>query len=155
MIIITIISTKELIRAFTGVADLGMFCCSSTSQGKSHCRSIVNVGKLSREDVMVKYQSSTLVFPSYLESFGYPLAEARMMGAIVLAADTPFSREILDGYENAHFFPFDMPERLAELMEAVVKGEIVRKNINRAEHKGIHANGWIQVMQYIYQMVRK
>jgi len=115
--------------------------------------SIVNTGRLPHDEVMARYRNSTLVFPSYIETFGYPLAEARMVGTIVLAADTPFSREVLEGYENAYFFPFDQPECLAELMEAVITGEIVRKDAKRTEDSRENANSWIPVMRYICAIV--
>ena len=50
------------------------------------------------------YAHSVLLFPSYVESFGLPLLEARLTGTYVIASNCPFSREILDGYEKALFF---------------------------------------------------
>ncbi|CAO5238896.1 glycosyltransferase [Frankia sp. AgKG'84/4] len=45
-----------------------------------------------------------IYFPSVLESFGYPLAEGRMMGVPVVALDSPHNREIagpaLAGYQR-------------------------------------------------------
>ena len=61
-------------------------------------------GSLPREKVFEFYTNSVLVFPSYLESFGLPLLEARLIGAPIIASDTSFSREILEGYDNAVFF---------------------------------------------------
>ena len=116
--------------------------------------SIFNVGRLPHEEVMDWYRKSTLVFPSYIETFGYPLAEAGMMGAIVLASDTPFAHEVLDGYENAYFFPFNQPKRLAELMEAVVMEKIIRKDTEWTGKSKVEANGWIPVMQYVYQFAK-
>lgn len=82
------------------------------------------VGMIPREQVIDEYNYSTLVFPSYIETFGYPMAEARQMGTIILASDCPFSREVLEGYENAYFFdPFN-PEELAELMKQVILGNL-------------------------------
>ena len=61
----------------------------------------------------------TLIFPSFIETFGLPLLEARESGAPVLAADTPFAREILANYEKAEFFPYDNPEILAEKIKTL------------------------------------
>lgn len=75
-------------------------------------------GALPQERVMEIYAVSTLVFPSYIETFGLPLLEAREAGAPILASDTPFSHEILDRYAAARFFdPFDA-RMLADAMEA-------------------------------------
>ncbi len=80
---------------------------------------------LPREEVFAEYNRSTLVFPSYIETFGMPLGEARQFGNPILASDTGFSREVLSGYDNAHFFnPFD-EKALADLMQEVIEGKIV------------------------------
>lgn len=61
-------------------------------------------GPIPREKVFEMYANSVLLFPSYVESFGLPLLEARLTGTFVIASDCPFSREILDGYDKAMFF---------------------------------------------------
>ena len=45
------------------------------------------VGMMSREDLFAQYARSVLVFPSYIETIGLPLLEARSVGAPILAAD--------------------------------------------------------------------
>lgn len=85
------------------------------------------IGRIGREEVLEWYNKSTLIFPSYIETFGVPLAEARQFGSIILASDCPFSHEVLEGYNSSYYFnPFD-EEKLADLMEMVLKGEIIRK----------------------------
>lgn len=74
------------------------------------------IGQISRQEVFEWYSRSTLLFPSYIETFGMPLLEARLLGAPVLAADTPFAKEILDGYERCRFYNQNDAEQLAEAM---------------------------------------
>lgn len=77
-------------------------------------------GSLSREEVFRLYAKSVLLFPSYIETFGLPMLEARLHKAIILASDCSFSREILDEYNNAYFFnPFDL-DQLVELMKEIM-----------------------------------
>lgn len=111
---------------------------------------IICVGRLPYEQVIEHYRKSTLVFPSYMETFGYPLAEARQAGTIVLASDTPFSREVLDGYENAHFFDPFKPGELSELMEQVAVGKLVKKEDKAAETAS--AGGWEEVVRWVLEM---
>lgn len=80
-------------------------------------------GIIPKEDVYEMYSHSVLLFPSYLETFGLPLLEARMMKSIVLASDMPFCHEVLDGYENACFYDIHDDERLASLMKQVIVGQ--------------------------------
>jgi len=80
---------------------------------------------LSRDEVYKMYFKSTLIFASYIETFGLPLAECMQTGNPILAADTEFAREILSGYKQAYFFdPFDEKE-LKELMKKVLEGRII------------------------------
>jgi glycosyltransferase involved in cell wall biosynthesis len=71
---------------------------------KSNALNVRFVGSLPRENVFELYTQSVLLFPSYVESFGLPLLEARLTGTPIIASDCPFSREILDGYNRAEFF---------------------------------------------------
>lgn len=75
------------------------------------------VGLLSSERIMRLYKKATLVFPSYLETFGLPLLEAKKSGGIVLCSDLPFAREIVGGYKNAYFFDVNSAQQLADYME--------------------------------------
>lgn len=55
-------------------------------------------GRLSRASVEARYESAAaLFFPTAVESFGYPLAEARALGIPVVGQDTPHNREIAAG----------------------------------------------------------
>ena len=111
------------------------------------CGSVACVGRIPFEEVMSRYQRATLLFPSYIETYGYPMAEARMVGTIALAADTPFAREVLDGYENAYFFDPFKPEELAYLMEQVISGKLTKKEITQSMQN--EAPGWEQVIQWV------
>lgn len=125
--------------------------CELTIDGEcSKNNNVSFVGRLPYETVIQKYCTSCLVFPSYIETFGYPLAEARAVGAIILASDCEFSRELLEGYDNAYFFnPFVVNE-LAELMEKVIKGKIVQKEIvQKMETK---ENSWKYVVDEIVRV---
>lgn len=69
------------------------------------------VGSLDIETVYEYYSKSILIFPSYIETFGLPMLEAKMHKSPILASDCAFSHEILDGYDKVDFFnPFDANE---------------------------------------------
>lgn len=72
---------------------------------KRHNLNVIFGGPIPRDKVFKKYTNSILLFPSYVESFGLPLLEARMTGTFIVASDTPYCREILNGYNKAFFFP--------------------------------------------------
>lgn len=103
-------------------------------EAKKYNLPIQFVGNLPREKVFDLYTKSILLFPSYIETFGLPLLEARLHKGLILASDSPFSHEILDGYENAHFFdPFNEIE-LARLIEDVLNKKIEYHSIDNKEN---------------------
>lgn len=92
------------------------------------------IGFLSYDQVWDYYQSSILLFPSYLETCGLPLLEARQAGARILASDMPFAHEALDGYENVEFFPYQNAQALAEcMMRALESPDYVAVKTERVE----------------------
>lgn len=110
------------------------------------------IGRIERDEVFDYYKKACLVFPSYIETFGYPLVEAKSAGTIVLASDCEFSHELLDGYENAYFFnPFD-EEELFQLMKKVALGEIIRKGIKPVVDEAeclVKKNTWNQIVEFL------
>ena len=98
------------------------------------------VDRLPYNEVVSKYAESTLIFPSYIETFGYPMAEARKVGTIVLASDCSFSREVLENYENAYFFNPFKPIELASLMKQVMIGQIEKRPVSYQKSEDI--KGW-------------
>lgn len=62
------------------------------------------VGVLKRDELFEWYSKAILLFPSYIETFGLPLLEAKTYGAPVIALDTSFAREILNQYKLGVFF---------------------------------------------------
>lgn len=85
---------------------------------------ITYTGVLPYTDVCAMYRScDALVFPSYIETFGLPLIEAAMAGLPILAADLPYAREVLDGYEGVVFIPYDDPKAWAKAIAGIEKGK--------------------------------
>lgn len=87
---------------------------------KSNNLPIEFAGKLNYTDVLENYTKSVLIFPSYIETFGLPLLEAREHGAPILASNMPFSHEILEGYSKAKYFDSADFNKLAKLMEETI-----------------------------------
>ncbi len=79
-----------------------------TKMLKSYCDTydlnVQFIGKLEKTQLVDLYSSSTLIFPSYIETFGLPLLEAKLCGSIILASDLDYAREVVSDYKNAIFF---------------------------------------------------
>lgn len=78
------------------------------------------IGTLPYSTMVEYYKKSILLFPSYVESYGLPLLEARIAKCPVIAADTPFAREILSGYPLSVLFKYDDSYTLYEYMKTVI-----------------------------------
>lgn len=78
-------------------------------------------GPMPRRRLFDLYASSVLVFPSYIETIGLPLLEARSVRAWILAADCLYARDVVGDYEQAEFFDCFDAEKLSQLMEKWLK----------------------------------
>jgi len=76
-------------------------------------------------------QSRVLVFPTWCESFGMPLAEALAMGAPAVAADIPACREV--GDDAAAYYATGDAHSLADCISDVLgaSGEIAQRAFER------------------------
>jgi glycosyltransferase involved in cell wall biosynthesis len=87
------------------------------------------VGPLPRRETQRLYLDADLfVFPSWLESFGQPMAEAMAHGLPVVAADTPVNREICG--ESAVYFRVGDPGNLAEKVRNLAADESLRRKLS-------------------------
>ena len=135
-------ATKEIyknhdciIKAITILNKEGIndFSVKLTLNKLINTKNIDCIGHLNSEDMEQFYRSSVLVFPSYIETIGLPLLEARSVGSIILAAKTKFASEALENYENAYFFDPFRPNELAALMKSIINSEIRLKKTNIAD----------------------
>ena len=108
------------------------------------------IGRIPYEEVLDHYNKSTLIFPSYIETFGYPLVEGRQMGTVVLASSCAFSKELLLGYENAYLFDPFKSEELACLMKRVISGEICKKETSPEASET--ENTWKKVLNAVVSL---
>jgi glycosyltransferase involved in cell wall biosynthesis len=95
-----------------------------------------------------------MVYPSFAETFGFPLVEAMAAGMPVVAADTPIHREICGDavlyFEPAN--PADLAERLRELDEDAD----LRRRLSRAGKARVQDNFlWDQHMSQLIDAMRK
>ncbi len=106
-------------------------------------------GMIPREELIPLYQKSVLLFPSYIETFGYPLAEAAYLNTPVISADTPFAREILENTERKRFFKISSPEELSVLMEESIKKGWGEEKAFLPENKSEKESSWSRVVEIL------
>ena len=117
----------------TGIKDYEVFLTIKNNENKyteslyqyamKNNLNIIFNGPIEREKVFEMYTNSILLFPSYVESFGLPLLEAKMTGTPIVASDCPFSNEILKDYNNKLFFnPDDHVDMANKILKIIKKG---------------------------------
>ncbi|WP_162940766.1 glycosyltransferase, partial [Rahnella bruchi] len=110
---------------------------------------VVYLGRLSQEELFKKYSSSTaVVFPSYLESFGLPLAEAATLGKKIICSDLPYTREVLGNYQNVSYVNYkDANEWSREIYSIIEKGKMPKLDIT--EYSYIQSTSWVDFFKLI------
>ena len=87
-------------------------------------RRIKYIGTQSYQTICNLYQTcDALLFPSYIETYGLPLLEAALTGLPIVAADLPYAREVLSGYEGVTFVKYNDPQKWAKALECIKKGQ--------------------------------
>lgn len=107
---------KQLLLTMTGHENGYAERVRALADGKEGIRF---TGYLPREEILSGYDRGTygLIVVSEIESYPIPFAEAMQAGAPIVAADYPYAREVLDGYENAFFVRPD----LGDLNEGITR----------------------------------
>lgn len=79
------------------------------------------LGVLPYDKVIEKYIfADAVLFPSYIETFGLPLAEAGVLGKKIICADLPYSRDVLDDYQGATFLDYQNAKLWASVICDVI-----------------------------------
>lgn len=111
---------------------------------------IIFTGLLSREKVYEKYKNSSyLIFPSKLESWGLPITEYKAFDKPMILADLDYAKEALGEYDKVTFFnPYNSDE-LASIMEKVINKENTWQN-NKMEMIP-DANSWEELFSILLE----
>ena len=99
------------------------------------------LGVLSPSLMVAYYKSSDLVlFPSYIETFGLPLAESAQLSKFIICSDLPYSRDVLNNYPNVEFVDYNDPFIWAETIQSFLIDK--KLLINKDAIYQTPTNGW-------------
>lgn len=100
------------------------------------------LGVLPYEELMGKYLGAKcILFPSYVETYGLPLAEAAYFGKKVLCSDIAFAHDVLEGYSGAVFLDYKNSKIWGDAISKVLSEDIADDfKINKSGLK--EKTGW-------------
>lgn len=107
------------------------------------------LGALSRQETLNKINnSSAIIFPSLIESYGMPIAEAIFLNTPVLASHLPYAIELLG--ENGNYFD---PKDVNSISNAIVN--FSPKNYLKIEISSERFQDWGIVLKYFLNKTNK
>lgn len=112
------------------------------------------VGPLKQKETLELYRQADLaVFPSFVESFGFPMVEAMAHGLPIVAADTPINREICQD-AAVYFEPFSETDLARKVLD--VHGDAnLRAHMAKAGRSRVtHCFRWEDHIQRLIEAVR-
>lgn len=96
-------------------------------------------GELPLEETYRLYAKANIFFfPSYCESFGFPMVEAMGAGLPIVAADTPVNREICG--DAALYFTVGRADEAADLISQLYNNKTLRENMSAIGKKRFESN---------------
>ena len=79
-------------------------------------------GMYSKEQLANAYAGGVLLFPSRIETDGFPILESMACGGYIIAADLEYAREALSDYDSYDLFNPQSAEELESLMKKAIEG---------------------------------
>lgn len=113
---------------------------------------IVWLGAISREEVESNYKdTSVLVFPSRLETWGLPLTEFAKYKKPVFAIDLGYVHETLQGYPYLAFFKPNDVNRLVELLkDSIDKKDVAYYRFSEYQNNDIESvKSWEELLEIL------
>lgn len=111
---------------------------------------IIFTGTLTKKEVDNYYQhSKAVLFPSYIETFGLPLLEAKMYNKQILSSDEEFSHEILYDYKNVEFINKSSSTEWAKHIEKLFLNNSITNDNTAKKEEHINTKSWPEFFSYI------
>ncbi len=119
---------EDFLVRFTGNVGNGATISEIRKEIHEYKLPIEFSGMISKEELAVAYKYGTLVFPSKIETDGFPLLESMACGGYIIASNSDYAVEALKDYDNYDLFDPDDSEQLAILMRNVIEKKTVGKS---------------------------
>lgn len=117
------------------------------------CNNLKNVelvGFLTYEELFKVYSDvDAMVFPSKLETWGLPLSEFRCFNKPIFAANLPYAKETLSGYDQVCYFDPDDFKELCRLLSRFIMYREFKPTRFDTVYAPPFAQGWDELLKLI------
>lgn len=104
---------------------------------KNYHKNITFLGRLSFEQLKIKYlQSDLIIYPSLCEGFGRAVLEAKMLGKPIACSDLPCLREVGKNYP-VYFSPYDIADMVSAIKSASMQKQLTPEYDERYDRKNV------------------
>ena len=79
------------------------------------------IGYQDHNAMCIKYMERTLLFPSYIETFGLPLLEAQKSGTYIIASDCEYAHDVLGRYKGCRYVAWNDPAAWADAIKETIE----------------------------------
>lgn len=112
----------------------------------SYISEIKFVGLKTREQVYEMYnESSCLIFPSKLETWGLPITEYKFFNKPIIVADEKYAIETIGNYNKAIYFESDNTRKLAGFMLDHIEG-VSKYHVRTIERSAQMVSSWDEAL---------
>ncbi|HEY7234867.1 MAG TPA: glycosyltransferase family 1 protein [Gemmatimonadaceae bacterium] len=155
----TLVDAMRLVRS---AAPSVRFALAGDGPAADRCRAraphdVTFLGRIEGARLSAFYAScDVLVFPSHTDTFGNVLLEAMASRLAIIAADTPATREVLDGNAGVTFPPDDAPVLAARIL-ALASTPLQRHALAQSALAAARRRSWDDVFDELlaaYESVR-
>lgn len=109
------------------------------------------LGFIPREDLLKLYtQTSCLIFPSQLETWGLPISEYKDTNNGVILCKRPYAYETIGKYDKVTFFDQNDAQELSELMEQHINGKNIFKNYDYGKVEQPFVESWNDLLDKLF-----
>lgn len=117
----------------------------------SKFKNINFIGLQSREKICELYsESSCLIFPSKLETWGLPISEYKQFNKPMIVADLPYAKETVGEYDKVMFFNHMNAKDLSLCMREIIASDNVKFDKTKAlEYPQPYVKNWEELIELI------
>lgn len=102
-------------------------------------KEIILLGRVSKDEVQDLLKKSILLFPSFIETYGLPILEAKQLGRPMLVSNVEVLQESVGPYDQVRYFnPFSVKELVSVINDTVNSRQLIQDTFTNEKVSTTH-----------------